>query len=184
MTEIQEGQAVRTACPMCGAEAERTAYDIGSGAELSCSNCEWCWGANGQDLAACGPIAGWCTVCGRAVPLDNGLIGAHADQDIATPGTTARTCKGTAKPPRPTVNLLQCPRGPHRRPEGPCEDVAVCPKCLSVTFAMRPPGECFGHHAPDCSLPERHESYCKPGGAGHPTGVLRGYPEFTWEARP
>ena len=77
-----------------------------------------------------------------------------------------------------------CSLGPHRRPEGPCEDVAVCPECYSLTFAMRPPGECFGHHAPDCSLPERHESYCKPGGAGHPTGHLRGYPEFTWESRP
>lgn len=76
-----------------------------------------------------------------------------------------------------------CPAGPHRRPEGPCEDVAVCPRCLMLSWSMRPPGECFGHHAPDCSLPERHESFCAPGGAGHPTGHLRGYPEFTWEAR-
>lgn len=25
-------------------------YDIGSGPEMSCSRCEWCWGADGQPL--------------------------------------------------------------------------------------------------------------------------------------
>lgn len=39
-----------TACPSCGAVAERMVYDIGSGPELSCANCEWCWGADGQPL--------------------------------------------------------------------------------------------------------------------------------------
>lgn len=76
-----------------------------------------------------------------------------------------------------------CKFGPHRPPEGPCEDISQCPFCLSPSFSMRPPGECFGHHAPDCSLPERHESYCKGGGFGHKTEVLRGYPEFTWESQ-
>ncbi len=39
-----------SACPSCGAVAERTLYDIGSGPELSCASCEWCWGADGQSL--------------------------------------------------------------------------------------------------------------------------------------
>jgi hypothetical protein len=25
-------------------------YDIGSGPEMSCPDCEWCWGANNQPL--------------------------------------------------------------------------------------------------------------------------------------
>lgn len=37
-------------CPSCGTVAARTTYDIGSGPELSCADCEWCWGAEGQDL--------------------------------------------------------------------------------------------------------------------------------------
>lgn len=41
---------IRSACPSCGTVETRTAYDIGSGPELSCSSCEWCWGANGQPL--------------------------------------------------------------------------------------------------------------------------------------
>ena len=39
-----------SACPTCGGIAEREVYDIGSGPELSCATCEWCWGAEGQDL--------------------------------------------------------------------------------------------------------------------------------------
>ena len=41
---------ITSACPSCGAVAERRVYDIGSGPELSCANCEWCWGAEGQPL--------------------------------------------------------------------------------------------------------------------------------------
>lgn len=68
-----------------------------------------------------------------------------------------------------------CPDGPHRFPQGPNEDVAVCMKCGSPSWGMRPEGEEFGGHAPDCSLPRRHESYCKPGGNGHPAPeVMRG----------
>lgn len=40
----------RGPCPQCGDVATRTVYDIGSGPELSCASCEWCWGANGQPL--------------------------------------------------------------------------------------------------------------------------------------
>ena len=43
-----------TPCPHCGTVAVREPYDIGSGPELSCSNCEWCWGALGQPLKPLG----------------------------------------------------------------------------------------------------------------------------------
>lgn len=39
-----------TPCPACGHVETRETYDIGDGPELSCSLCEWCWGANGQPL--------------------------------------------------------------------------------------------------------------------------------------
>lgn len=38
------------ACPNCGQSVTMEPYDIGSGPEMSCSNCEWCWGADGQPL--------------------------------------------------------------------------------------------------------------------------------------
>lgn len=38
------------ACPNCGARVEMVPYDIGSGPEMSCTDCEWCWGADGQSL--------------------------------------------------------------------------------------------------------------------------------------
>lgn len=41
---------IKSACPSCGDEASRDVYDIGSGPELSCASCEWCWGAEGQPL--------------------------------------------------------------------------------------------------------------------------------------
>jgi hypothetical protein len=40
----------RSACPSCGDVADRTVYDIGSGPEVSCASCEWCWGVLGQSL--------------------------------------------------------------------------------------------------------------------------------------
>ena len=56
MTQKQKQTArkVRSACPSCGLVSTRETYDIGngSGPELSCSDCEWCWGADGQDLVA------------------------------------------------------------------------------------------------------------------------------------
>lgn len=61
-----------------------------------------------------------------------------------------------------------CPDAPHRGPEGPNEDIGQCWTCGSLSFNMRPPGETFGEHLDDCSLPERHERACQPGGSGHP----------------
>lgn len=79
-----------------------------------------------------------------------------------------------------------CPDGPHRAPEGPNEDVSQCTTCWGLSYALRPAGETYGDHLPDCSLPLRHESYCQPGGTGHPTGpVIRGYwPQRCDEAMP
>jgi hypothetical protein len=37
-------------CPNCGEVAERRTYDVGSGPELACVFCDWCWGADGQPL--------------------------------------------------------------------------------------------------------------------------------------
>ena len=66
--------------------------------------------------------------------------------------------------------------GPHRLPEGPNEDIAVCFRCGHPMFAMRPENEQFGLHDDDCSLPRRHQGYCVGGGKGHPpTEVVRGY---------
>lgn len=69
-----------------------------------------------------------------------------------------------------------CPDSPHRRPQGPNEDMAVCPTCGSPSHEMRPEGETYGLHDPDCSLSVRHESWCVGGGSGHPPApVIRGY---------
>lgn len=69
-----------------------------------------------------------------------------------------------------------CSSRSHRWPEGPNEDVGVCPHCWMGTWEMRPDGETYGDHLPDCSLPRRHESHCVPGGQGHPrAATIRGY---------
>lgn len=74
------------------------------------------------------------------------------------------------------VPQAECPDAPHRPPQGPNEDVAQCGRCWGLSHAMRPDGETYGHHLPDCRLPRRHESYCEPGGSGHPpAAVIRGY---------
>ncbi len=44
-------------CPECHGEFHAKPYDIGSGPELSCPHCEWCWGANGQPLKPIGPAS-------------------------------------------------------------------------------------------------------------------------------
>lgn len=76
----------------------------------------------------------------------------------------------------PFVSYRDCPHGPHRGPQGPNEDVAQCGVCWSLSYEMRPEGEEYGGHRDDCSLPQRHESYCKPGGSGHPPPrIKRGY---------
>jgi hypothetical protein len=46
-------------CPCCGHVEARRPYDIGSGPELSCAQCEYCWGADGQPL--------------KPVPMPDGL---------------------------------------------------------------------------------------------------------------
>ena len=68
-----------------------------------------------------------------------------------------------------------CPGAPHRGPQGPNEDLSQCGLCLMPSWSVRPAGEQFGGHLADCSLPRRHDSYCVPGGVGHPDpDVLRG----------
>ena len=69
----------------------------------------------------------------------------------------------------------ECPDGPHRWPEGPNEDLDMCPRCGMPSHRKRPSGEEFGGHIPDCSLPRDHLGCCQPGGQGHlaPT-VTRG----------
>lgn len=49
---------IRSECPTCGLVATRETYDIGngSGPELSCSSCEWCWGADNQPLVPINPV--------------------------------------------------------------------------------------------------------------------------------
>lgn len=61
---------------------------------------------------------------------------------------------------------MACPEV-HRIPQGPNEDMGVCPLCFSPSFAMRPVGESFGWHAEDCASELLHEGYCTPGGSGH-----------------
>lgn len=64
----------------------------------------------------------------------------------------------------------------HRGPEGPNEDMGWCSVANQPTYSMRPENEEIGLHADDCSLPRRHNSYCKGGGKGHPPAeVVRGY---------
>lgn len=46
----EAGERVTRECPSCERVQELDVYDIGSGPELSCPHCEWCWGANGQAL--------------------------------------------------------------------------------------------------------------------------------------
>lgn len=66
------------------------------------------------------------------------------------------------------MSVLDCPDGPHRGPQGPNEDVGQCWRCFMPIGVMRPTGEEFGGHIPDCSLEQGHPGYCAPGGSGHP----------------
>lgn len=75
-------------------------------------------------------------------------------------------------PPTPRT---ECPDAPHRGPQGPNEDLSMCRHCWSPSWGLRPAGETFGYHAPDCAGELRHESFCPPGGSGHPpAAVIRG----------
>lgn len=55
----------------------------------------------------------------------------------------------------------------HSGPAGPNEDIASCPTCWGPMGVLRPDGESFGWHIPDCSLEMRHRGYCIGGGTGH-----------------
>lgn len=46
----QPTEKVTQNCPGCSRTVTMVPYDIGSGPEMSCPHCEWCWGANDQDL--------------------------------------------------------------------------------------------------------------------------------------
>lgn len=75
-----------------------------------------------------------------------------------------------------TQDPATCSYGPHRVPQGPNEDVAVCYACGGVSWTLRPVGETFGTHFPDCALPVRHEGQCEHGGTGHPEAPrIRGH---------
>lgn len=67
----QPTEPVTQNCPSCGTSITAIPYDIGSGAELSCANCEQCWGADGQPLVPVEtPILvsfKECGECGKAV---------------------------------------------------------------------------------------------------------------------
>lgn len=46
----QPTEMVTQWCPSCAAKVTMVPYNIGSGPEMSCPTCEWCWGADGQEL--------------------------------------------------------------------------------------------------------------------------------------
>lgn len=48
---------VEQICPACGSLVTMEPYDVGSGPEMSCPACEWCWGADGQPLEPLEPAA-------------------------------------------------------------------------------------------------------------------------------
>jgi len=74
------------------------------------------------------------------------------------------------------ITEAACASGPHRGPAGPNEDLDQCGFCWSVSYVLRPEGETYGLHLPDCSLSERHEGHCAPGGSGHPRATtIAGY---------
>lgn len=76
----------------------------------------------------------------------------------------------------PFVSADMCPLGPHRGPMGPNEDLSTCPMCWSMSWVLRPDGEEYGRHLPDCALPRRHPGLCVGGGTGHPPApIQRGY---------
>lgn len=93
-------------------------------------------------------------------------------------GAAASTATTSASPPKARGKVMTmyepCSRE-HRGPEGPNEDIGMC-ECGRMTWELRPEGQTYGKHLADCSLPPRHQSYCKPGGEGHPEApVIRGY---------
>lgn len=97
MTNV--GDVIESACPACELVAERRVYDIGSGPELSCVNCEWCWGADGQSLKPLMPeaevaeaVMSWWVLVNAAearVAADCARVGVDFDEDDVRLGAAA-----------------------------------------------------------------------------------------------
>lgn len=64
----------------------------------------------------------------------------------------------------------------HGFPQGPNEDMGgFCMKSGQGIRTMRPDGETFGDHLPDCLLSIKHPGYCEGGGKGHTSArTIRG----------
>lgn len=78
---MDETRVIESACPSCGAVARRETYDIGSGPELACANCEWCWGAEGQDLKPIPDLCPDCPMCGHPPKVRLGVTQAFCGND-------------------------------------------------------------------------------------------------------
>lgn len=79
-------EAITSECPSCGLEASREPYDIGSGPELSCNACEWCWGAEGQDL--------------QPLSTDQVVLAMNLQREsLGMPPVVAPLCPGCNEPP-------------------------------------------------------------------------------------
>lgn len=76
------------------------------------------------------------------------------------------------------ATIDNCPsRDRHGVPMGPNEDLGQCGICHMPIAVLRPYGDSFGWHTPDCSLRMLHAGRCVGGGRGHevPEGwVVRG----------
>jgi len=69
-------------CPNCGRRNDGQPYDIGSGPELSCPSCEWCWSAEGQDLQPWGVHNLAPLVPRRGAPLDTLIHCQHCQRSL------------------------------------------------------------------------------------------------------
>jgi hypothetical protein len=134
---------IESKCPNCGDVAPREPYDIGSGPELSCASCEWCWGANGQDLL---PLVGTlnlhgealCSGCWRFVPIGpDGKLVDHPLHQERYPGHTSKPCDGRRLP---EVKGARVSRG-----------LRDCPNCKQGEHAICI-GEVLGPDAPPGTL--------------------------------
>lgn len=57
----REDEAPQWLCINCGSTFRQEPYDVGSGPEVACPHCEWCFGAEGQPLKPLPtwPVPGW-----------------------------------------------------------------------------------------------------------------------------
>ena len=69
-------------------------YDIGSGPEMSCPTCEWCWGADGQDLKPLDVTLALPTLGGDDVELRLPLLDQH--RTMGRPGRPGVSLVGHA----------------------------------------------------------------------------------------